>query len=108
MFYTIDIFTRPSESVPFFGATQAGKALKRAALTANRTVLLGQHTAITTKETTVSNTLIRKWVDKASYDAFMTSNATANEAFIAARDAYNKTRNITMTATAFSSPDLLF
>lgn len=36
MFYTIDIFTRPSKSVPFFGFVAKGKALKSNITPANK------------------------------------------------------------------------
>jgi hypothetical protein len=108
MFYTIDIFTRPSATVPFFGSTTAGKALKSAIPTANKTVVLGHHTATSSNVNKSSTTQIRKWVDQASYDAYMTANATAHAKFQAARDAYNAANNITVTSTGFNSVELLF
>jgi hypothetical protein len=109
MFYTIVIFKRPSATVPFFGSVAKGKALKTAIPAANKTVLLGRHSSTHVSPAGVhTTTLIRKWVDQASYDAFMTANALASAKFIEARDAYNNARQITVTSTGFTSAELLF
>ena len=108
MFYTIDIFTRPSVKVPFFGAIARGKALKSKIPAVNKTVLLGHRTSNSVTKDAAHTTFIRKWTDQASYEAYMKANADSHAAFKAARDLYNTNHKITITSTAFTSPDLLF
>lgn len=108
MFYTIDIFHRPSETVPFFGSVARGKALKASLPAANKTVLLGHRSSTGKTANGVHTTLIRKWVDQASYDAYMSANAIAHANYQVARDLYNTNNKITVTSTGFTSADLLF
>jgi len=108
MFYTIDIFTRPSNTVPFFSHTALGRNLKSALATPAPTSLLDNKLSVSNGKLKSSTILIRKWIDQASYDAYMTANAAAVAAFKVERDLYNSQNGIMITTTGFTSEDLLF